>query len=154
MFDLYVDPIVDRIVPEIRKTLNINPIDEPLLQLVFEGKRYRMITAFGANLMLPDVEVLLATKINSVLKRETDHKRTKDVADIYALIWHSGIMMPALKNKLLEIVEANDVVNVLSQLTAKDFEDSAQTLQISKDQISTVIKGFISTLTVKDSSEN
>ena len=142
MFDLYVDPIVDRVIPEISAVLGINPIDEPLLQHVFEHKRYRMIKAFGANLLLPDAEVLLATKINSVLKRQKDHKRTKDVADVYALIWYSGVKSTALRKKLSEILDVEVAAKVLSQLNDKDFGDAAAALGVTKDEISAVVKNF------------
>jgi len=147
IFDLYVDPIVDRVIPEIQQVLKINPIDESLLFHVFEKNRYKTIKAFGANLMLPNVEVLLATKINSVLKRQKDHKRFKDVADIYALIWHSGVKTPALQRRVLQILDRKQVVDILVQLTDSDFEEAGKALDLPKDEISRVINSFIPFLT-------
>ena len=143
MFDLYVDPIVDRVIPNIKSTLSINPVDEPLLREVFENRKYRMIDAFGVKLMLPNPEVLLATKLNSVLQRQKDHKRIKDIADIYALIWHSGIKILTLQKRLLQIINERTIFSVISQFTDQDYEAAGKALEVPKDNISRVIKSFI-----------
>ena len=145
IFNLYVDPIVDHVTPQIAQVLKINPIDEPLLAQVFEKKRYKTINAFGVNLMLPNAEVLLATKINSVLKRQKDHKRIKDVADIYALIWHSGTRTPVLRDELSHILDEEQIKDVLSQLTEQDYEVAANALGVKKDELSMVIESFLPT---------
>lgn len=143
MFNLYVDPIVDRVTPNIKSMLGINPVDEPLLREVFENGKYRTIEAFGAKIMLPNVEVLLSTKINSVLERQKDHKRTKDIADIYALMWHSGIKIPILRKKVLQIINETKVTEVILKFTDQDYEEAGKALGINKEEISKVIKSFI-----------
>lgn len=144
MFDLYVDPIVDSIHPKMNKILRINPIDEPILREVFENKKFKLIDAFGAKIMLPLPEVLLATKINSVLNRQKDHKRIKDIVDIYALIWHSNTDPKILLTKLSEIVSKERIAEVISKFTDKDYTESAKAIGIEKTEIENVIKSFIS----------
>lgn len=139
MFDHYIDPIVDTIHPKTKEVLGFVPIDEPLLSHVFSGKKYTTMQAFGGTFMLPKPEVLLATKINSVMNRDKEHKRVKDVADIYALLWHSGLKIPALKVRLLQLVGADRLSSVVSDLNEQDFAAASTSVGVDKDEISRVI---------------
>ena len=47
IFQMYIDPIVDYIHPEIKNLLGFTPIDEPLLSYVFQGKLYNKQLLFG-----------------------------------------------------------------------------------------------------------
>ncbi|PIU59259.1 hypothetical protein COS86_05185 [Candidatus Bathyarchaeota archaeon CG07_land_8_20_14_0_80_47_9] len=42
-------------------------------------------------------------KLNSVVNRDKEHKRIKDIADIYALLWFSGMPIAELKADLFRI---------------------------------------------------
>ena len=65
IFQLYIDPIVDNIHPEIKNLLGFVPIDEPLLSLVFQKNMHTIVPFFGRAIMLPKPHVLLAMKLNS-----------------------------------------------------------------------------------------
>jgi len=85
-FHMYVDPILSHTNPGIKKELGFSPIDEPLLAYAFENEKYRKnVKEFGRKLLLPTTSILLATKINSILNRDKEHKRIKDLCDIVAL---------------------------------------------------------------------
>jgi hypothetical protein len=101
IFQLYIDPIVDCIHPEIKNLLGFVPIDEPLLSLVFQEKMHRTQPLFGKDVLLPEPHVMLAMKINSAPRRDKEHKLLKDIADIYALLWHSDTKLSKLKEQLL-----------------------------------------------------
>ncbi len=91
-FQTYVDPIMPQAGSKVRAALGFTPIDEPLLRHVFEDKkRGRHVKGLGRMLLLPAPEILLATKINSVTRREKEHKRYKDICDITALCLYSGM---------------------------------------------------------------
>lgn len=139
MFDLYVDPIVDSIHPNMKKILGFTPIDEPLLSHVFNGKKYTMLKAFGGSFMLPHAEVLLATKINAVSNRDKEHKRIKDIADIYALLWYSDTKIADMKERVLKITNAKKVSEVVSSFSEEDYVSVSQVLGIDKAEISRVI---------------
>ena len=79
IFDMYVDPIVDKVHPRAEEVLGFVPIDEPLLSEVFDGKKYVTVEEFGAKLILPKPQVLLAAKLNSVSNRDKEHKWLKDI---------------------------------------------------------------------------
>lgn len=139
MFDLYVDPIVDSIHPNMRKILGFTPIDEPLLSHVFNGKKYTMLKTFGGKFMLPHTEVLLATKVNAVPNSDKEHKRIKDIADIYALLWYSDTKIADLKEKALKIIDAQKISNAVSSFSEEDYASVSQVLGVDKAEISRVI---------------
>jgi hypothetical protein len=113
MFDLYVDPVVDYIHPMTREVFGFIPIDEPLLERVFFGRRYRETKFFDRPVLLPLPEVLLATKLKSVGQRNKEYKRVKDVADIYSPSWYSGEKFFTLKAKLEAIVPPQETKGVI-----------------------------------------
>lgn len=144
MFGLYVDPIVDNIHPNSKSILGFRPIDEPLLSEVFTKKKYKMIKEFGVKIMLPSPEVLLATKLNSVCDRDKAHKRIKDIADIYALIWYSSPKPAEIKNNIQKIIDMKKIAKVISSFSDEDYSTVSQVLEIDKSEIEKVIKSLLS----------
>jgi len=142
IFNLYVDPIVDHIPANVMELLGFVPIDEPLLSAVFQSKKYTIINAFGTKLMLPCPEVLLATKINALHNRTKDHKKIKDICDIYALVWHSKIGHKELHRKLSTLLDVEHTVGILSKINGDDYEEAANALGIGTLEFSNVIKSF------------
>lgn len=104
-FNLFVDPIVDYIHPKIKLVLGFVPIDEPLLSLVFAKRLSTTAKLFETNVVMPKTHVLLAMKLNSVIARDREHKRIKDIADIYALLWYSDVKITQLKDDLFSIYQ-------------------------------------------------
>lgn len=139
MFDLFIDPIVDNIHPKIKTLIGFDPIDEPLLAKVFIEKKFTMTQHFGKEIMLPHVEVLVATKINSVTNRDKEDKRIKDIADIYALMWHSDARLTELKKKVIELCGAQKISHVFSGFTDEDYSKVSNVIGIDKTEISRVI---------------
>lgn len=139
VFDLYVDPIVDSIHSRLQEVLGFVPLDEPLLSHAFDGTRSATVEAFGGKFLLPDPAVLLAMKLNSATNRDKAHKRIKDIADIYALFWHSDVRFGDLKEQLLKIVAAEKVSRVVSAITRDEYGEAAQALGLEGAVVSTVI---------------
>ena len=130
IFKLYVDPIVDNIPDQFREVMDFSPIDEPLLRSVFEGARYDEIDEFGVRFLLPKPDVLLATKIKALPNRQKDHKRHKDIADIYALIWYSGVPPGVLKSNTLHHISAEDIKHALSGINDNEYENASDAIGV------------------------
>lgn len=142
IFNHYVDPIVDHLHPNIRDICGFNPIDEPLLQRVFQKNQYRWQTLSGVKFMLPNPEILLGCKINSVISRPKEDKRVKDIVDIYALIWYSGISRTRLFSLTSQLIGRRHLTNVLTSFDEEDYERADDALNINRGQISNVIRTF------------
>ena len=92
VFPIYVDPIMPYANKKVKTEIGFAPLDEPLLKNVFKNNKHRKeIREFGRGLLLPAPEILLATKLNSVLSRDQSHKRQKDICDIVSLCLYSDI---------------------------------------------------------------
>lgn len=131
IFKLYVDPVIDNIPDLFREVMGFSPIDEPLLRAVFESNQYDEIDAFGARFFLPKPDVLLATKLKALPGRTKEHKRHKDIADIYALIWYSDAPPPELRSNVLRHVSAESIKDALSGISTEEYEETAKALDIS-----------------------
>lgn len=126
-FPLYVDLIVDSIPKDFRKIFGFSPIDEPLLKLVFERKEYVILNEFDKKLILPKPEVLLAMKINSLPDRDKQHKKVKDICDIFALAWYTDINLNEVH--LAKFISENILEKCRNSLTEEDYH--AAGIQIS-----------------------
>ncbi|MEA2055334.1 MAG: hypothetical protein U9O49_00695, partial [Candidatus Thermoplasmatota archaeon] len=106
IFTIFVDPIVDYVHPLFKKIFNFDPVDETFLTHVFTEKTKRKeLTEFNKLLWLPTADVLLATKIKSAINRQKDEKYIKDICDIYALSWYSGIKYHKISVEVHKILE-------------------------------------------------
>jgi len=140
IFQLYIDPIVDRIHPEIRNLLGFVPIDEPLLSLVFQEKMCKTQQLFGKDVLIPEPHVLLAMKINSAPRRDKEHKLIKDITDIYALLWYSDIKLSQLREQLFAIISKEKLRKTVHNFSEEDISKAAATLGIASQEISRVLK--------------
>ena len=139
IFQLYVDPVVDYIHPRIRNVLGFVPIDEPLLSLIFADGLYTTAKLFGVSVLLPQPHVLLAMKLNSVINREKEHKRIKDIADIYALLWFSDMKITELKANLLSIYPEEKARETVRSFTPEDITRVSAAIGVTTREISRVL---------------
>jgi hypothetical protein len=139
IFQLYVDPVVDYIHPKIRNVLGFVPLDEPLLSLVFADRLYTTTKLFGVSVLLPEPHVLLAMKLNSVINREKEHKRIKDIADIYALLWFSDLKLTKLKANLLSIYPEETARKTVRHFTPNEIARVSTAIGIPAREISRVL---------------
>lgn len=138
---MYVDPIVDYIHPDFSKVCGYNPIDEPFLSLGFQNNWFIKHKEFD-NVRVTEPHLLLAMKMNSVLNRDKDDKRIKDISDIFALMWHSNISFDDIKLRFRMIYNRNNASNIISQFSKDDVSKVANTLGITSNEINTVFSEF------------
>ncbi len=126
IFPMYVDLIVDSIPADFKKSHGFNPVDEPLLRVVFEKKEYVILKEFEKKLLLPKPEILIAMKINSLPDRDKEHKRIKDICDIFALAWYSGLNPE--KIDLLKYLQKSRLKKCSQLLKKEDYEKASSQL--------------------------
>ena len=143
MFQLYVDILADNVPGGIKEAIGFRPLDEKRLAHVFKGGMYRLIDEFPARVILPTPPVLIAMKASSLPERTRDHKRHKDVMDMYALIWHSGAPMNSLLRDVSGMVSSEGMHKMLSAISGSDYEQAADALGVDKGEIEAVIGGFV-----------
>ncbi len=139
IFDLFVDPVVDQIHPKTHEILGFTSIDEPLLEHVFIKHAPRMIAFHGRHVLLPLPHVLLATKLRSVRQRDKQHKRIKDIADIYALSWYSDEKLESVKTVLSTILRPQEIKTVVDSFSKEDLGTVSNVTGIEIPQIRRVL---------------
>jgi hypothetical protein len=144
IFDLYVDPIVDYIHPKFSDMFGFTPIDEPLLENVFTSQKHRIVELFGRRFLIPLPEVLLATKIRSVMNRDREQKRIKDVADIYALSWYSNVALTSLKSSVKSTITPGEIRKAIDNLTKQDLDAASNALGIETVEVKRVLSELVS----------
>jgi len=136
---LYVDPIVDYIHPRIKPLLGFVPIDEPLLSFVFTKKLSITTRLFETNVVMPQTHVLLAMKLNSVINRDKEDKRIKDIADIYALLWHSDTKITQLKDQLYSIYPPEKARKTTQTFTKTEIQKVSKNIGANTQEITRVL---------------
>lgn len=139
-FQIYVDPIMPYADSKLKSGLGFAPIDEPLLKPVFENKKYRRYAKeFGRKLLLPSPEILLATKINSLVNRDKEHKRHKDICDVTALCLFAGIPIDEIIKEGKRLA-AKDRLRKFSAINfTEDVKNCANTLGLEPNTIQSIV---------------
>jgi hypothetical protein len=138
---MYVDPIVDTIHRDFQEICGYNPIDEPLLSLGFKNNWFIKHNEFD-NIKVTMPHLLLAMKMNSVLNRDKEDKRIKDMCDIFALMWHSTIPFEDIKTRFRMIYDKKNATNTISQFTDQDISRVEENLGIPSSEIKAVLTEF------------
>src|SRR3989338_9415152 len=125
-FQIYVDPIMPYVNSKLKSAIGFTPIDEPLLKYAFEDEKYAK--AFGRKLLLPAPEILLATKICSIILRDKVHKRYKDICDITALCLFAGVPIDDIIKTGKSFASKNKLTKFSSMDFAEDIKNCSNTL--------------------------
>ena len=143
MFQLYVDILADNVPDGVREAIGFRPLDEKRLVHVFKGGMYRLIDELPARVILPTPPVLIAMKASSLPGRTKDHKKHKDIMDMYALIWHSGAPVKSLRRDVSGLVSGEEMRRMLSAISGSDYEQAAGALGVDRGEMEAVIGGFV-----------
>ena len=140
VFPMYVDLVVDNIPTEFRKAFGFSPIDEPLLAYAFDSKEDQSnVKEFGRNVLLPGPVLLLAMKINSLPNRDKEHKKTKDICDMFALLWYSSINTSTIKKDVQKYVSGNKIAKAIKSINQEDLQKSSLQIGHSAEEIERVL---------------
>ncbi|MDI6738022.1 MAG: hypothetical protein QME12_05930 [Nanoarchaeota archaeon] len=141
IFPMYVDPIVDFVPKQFKSVFHFVPIDEPLLRFVFENEANRaVLEEFNKKLWLPKPEIIVAAKISAVRNRDKEHKKIKDICDIFALLWYAGEEPNVLCRKAAMFLAKSKIKESLSILNNEDYEKAAHQLGHGQEQIKSIIE--------------
>jgi hypothetical protein len=137
-FPMYIDLIVDTIPKNFKEVMGFNPIDEPLLKFAFEENT--LVKEFGRKLLLPKPALLLAMKIKSLPDRDKDHKRVKDICDMFALLWYSNLEHNDVRKEVLVFVSERDIRKCLNNIEKKDLQLASSQVNHSVDELERVLR--------------
>jgi hypothetical protein len=81
-------------------------------------------------------------KLNSAPRRDKENKLIKDIADIYALLWHFDIQLSQLKDQLFSIIPREQVRKTIQNFSKDNLARVGAILGINKQEISRVLREF------------
>ena len=139
IFQLFVDPIVDNIHSKFRELFGFTPIDEPLLSYVFADGSFVKAKLFQVEVMMPRPHLLLAMKLNSVIHRDKEYKRMKDISDIYALLWFSDVRIGELKKGLFSIYPSEKARKTIMSFTENEIKRVSNAIGVTEEEIKRVL---------------
>ncbi len=120
----------------------ITTLNEPLLTSVFSDPNYRIeIEMFDKRLWLPSPDILLAMKIKSYPDRTKDHKKTKDISDIAALLLFSSIQKE--DGILTELLIREDIDKFKTTLNLEDIKRAAGIMGIDQTLVENSIHNYL-----------
>lgn len=140
---LYVDPLVDQIHPLMSKVFGFTPVDEPLLEVAFREGLFKVVSFDGLQVRVLITQLLLATKLNSVLIRTQGHKRVKDLADIYSLAWHSGLSLAEIKASLKLLVSYTRTLSVFRSINVDESNEVSRILGVEQNEVRRVLRELV-----------
>ncbi len=140
IFPMYVDVLVDNIPAKFKDVFRFQPADESLLRFAFEDGKYREeLKEKGKKLWLPKPELLLATKLNALKTRDKEHKKIKDVCDIFALLWYSKEKPQELRKKVTQFLSSQKIPKIISTINKADYQKASIQLNHMPQEIKRVI---------------
>lgn len=138
---MYIDPIIDYLHPRFTCVFGYNPIDEPILYDAYE-KNLFIESNISKKIKICEPHYLLSMKLNCVERRHKEDKKIKDIADIYALMWYSGIDLDMLKIGTNIIFGKDNTLKVLNNFHENDVKKAAEILDINNNDIIRVFNEF------------
>jgi hypothetical protein len=82
---------------------------------------------------------LLATKLNSVIDRDKEHKRLKDIADIFALLWFSDVEIQDIKSNLLEFYDRGNIKKIIGSISKQEIMNVATITGLSWEEVERIL---------------
>ena len=143
MVRVCVDLMVDNAPPGAREALGFVPVDEKMIGHALVGGLSDEVDGLGARVLLPRPEVLLAAKISSVRPRAEGHKKWKDIADMYALAWHSGVETGELRAGVLGLAPKGMLAKALGAIGDDGCGRAAEALGAGAGHVRAVLGGFL-----------
>ncbi len=144
IFPMYVDVLVDNIPTKFKEVFHFQPADEPLLGFAFEDEKYRKeLKEFNKRLWLPKPELLLATKLSALKMRDKEHKKIKDLCDIFALLWYTEEKPQELGTKVTQFLSFKNITKIISTIDEADYQKASIQLSHTPQEIKRVIELLI-----------
>lgn len=148
IFDMFIDLLPD--TPDLdnfEEAFGFQPPAETMLSHVFNGKHALSLKSqvnwdVSKDITLPTPELLGAMKVKSLPDRERGHKKVKDLADLYAILWYIK-PYKEIGNRIRELVPDPGIEKLENSIGDQLFNSAANLLQVDKEMIRDQTKRLI-----------
>ncbi len=145
LFPVFIDIIPDTEELEVFKNVfGFVPPSDPLLKLAFIENKCEPLESHAewdvkASPKICDPDLLASMKIRSIPKRDKEHKRVKDVCDLYALLWYVEDYNKMLEN-VTRIIDRNDLEELKKNIDEDVIRNASNLIDVNKDTLKTAIE--------------
>ncbi len=78
-------------------------------------------------------------KFNPVDEPLIEHKRLKDIADIFALLWFSDAEIAEIKSNLLEFYDREDIKRTIGSISKQETLNVASVTGFSREEVERIL---------------
>ncbi|ABK77205.1 hypothetical protein CENSYa_0572 [Cenarchaeum symbiosum A] len=150
LFRLYVDLIADNVPENFQDVMGFTPVNQRIFEPIFTENLSVTKEISGVKVTLPAIEVLVASKTISMPDRPPDHKKTKDIMDVFTLIWQSEDRLAEMKADMLRLLSKYHgqehpqkyVEQAFAKVSQSDCDDAAKPLGIDPAMITDALDNF------------
>lgn len=148
IFDMFIDILPDITdLDNFKEAFGFKPPAETMLSHVFNGQhslplKSQVNWSVSKDITLPTPELLGAMKVKSLPDREKGHKKVKDLADLYAILWYIK-PYKEVRNGIRELVSDTVLEKLEDSIDDHLFNSVANLLQVDEEMIRTQIKRLI-----------
>ncbi len=149
LHQIYVDLLIDQ-KPKSKTWENMELVfDEELLSYVFDDEKHREeLDQFHKKLWVPQPWLLLAMKVKALPRRQKDHKRQKDIADIAAILLFRS--QPDYGIRLLRVAHKENILDSLNSITPKEITDTEKLIGVANNSFKTTLANTIRQIEASD----
>lgn len=146
VFEMHIDIIPDtKNLDTFNEVFKFKPPSESLLRKAFQKNASEPLSKYkpwtlSKNVLIADPDLLAAMKIKSIPYRNKNHKKIKDIADLYSLLWYVKNYKDMKKN-VLKIASSSDLKNI-KDINDQTYQDAAKLLNIDMEDIKASITGL------------
>ena len=129
------------------EAFGFRPPAEPLLKPVFADETGERLTDYvewdvPEGMYIPPASFMAAMKVRSLPQRDKSHKRLKDLADLFGLLWYVSDY-DEMRSSVKEILTENDLPRFASMATEDLIESTARLIDVEAITVEQSIRGLV-----------
>jgi hypothetical protein len=74
-------------------------------------------------------------KLNSVEHRTKDHKRIKDITDIFALLWYSEPDLREMRARVSKFKESKEIARIISKFKENEIKQASNSMDYDSENM-------------------
>jgi len=139
-FPLYIDIIVNSYPLSYSDIIHQYFFEESLVEIIYSNRQNQVDIPKISNLIfMPIPEILIACKIRAIPGRDTQHKRVKDICDLYSLLFYTAKSFDKTVNELKKYIQSDAVIHLKNTINKEMMEESERKIGEPSGSINTVI---------------
>ncbi len=142
LFSLYIDILVNSYPTSIYDIYPNYFFEVPLLEDVYSNEEYQIrLPKISDNIFIPKRSILTAMKIRSLPTRgKENHKKIKDLCDIYSLLWFSENSIHENFKELLPFTDSNYLMKLKDSIDDRLASNCERYLGEPEGSIKTILQ--------------